>query len=195
MKHALTFLGTVVAAATLAGCGSAATPTSTPTATTAAPATAAPVTPSPTPLPSLPASVSPTPLVAVLEIKEYDVAITLPTGVADATYRIDASMAEGNEDVNGNPIAELPGVRIWTTSLAADLACTDIEEDGLVAISVFPSDPSGLDIPEGPSDILHVGQYWFGISQEQANICTDGNAQEGPAVAALLQAYHSLHAG
>ncbi len=64
-----------------------------------------------------------------------------------------------------------------------------------MAISVFPSDPSGLDIPEGPSDILHVGQYWFGISQEQANICTDGNAQEPTSVASLLQAYDTLHTG
>ncbi len=106
--------GNRLAAATLAGCGGAAPITPTPTAPTSAPAsatpaTATPVTASPTPLPSVPASVTPTPLVAVLEIKEYDVAITLPTGVADATYRIDASMAVGNADVNGNPITELPG--------------------------------------------------------------------------------------
>jgi hypothetical protein len=75
MKHALTLLGTSVAAAP-AGCGGAATSTPTFTAATPAPATATPVPASPTPLPSLPASVSPTPMVAVLEFKEYDVAIT-----------------------------------------------------------------------------------------------------------------------
>jgi hypothetical protein len=195
MKHALAVCVTLVVATALAGCGgtSASSPTS--TAVTPTPAPSASITAAPaTATPALSPSASPTPSVAALVIKEYDVAITLPAGLADATYRIDPNMAEGNEDVNGNAITELPGVRVWTASLAADSACSSVEQDGLVAISVFPSDPTGLDIPEGPGDFLHVGQYWFGISQEQAMICSDGNASEGPSVASLLQAYDTLHA-
>lgn len=195
MKRALTLYGALLVATAMAGCGGTSAPTSTPTgassaAPTSQPATAAPATAAPT----VSASASPTASGATLVITEYGVAITLPAAVADATYSLDPAAAEGIVDINGNPVTELPAVRIWTASLATDSACSSIEQDGLVAISVFPSDPSGLDLPEGPGDILHVGQYWFGISQEQANVCSDGNAGETPAVTALLQAYTTLHA-
>jgi len=190
MRRALPLLGPLLAGALLVGCGGGSSTLSpTPTPATATPTvSAAPGTPMPT------AASSPTALGATLVITEYGVAITLPAGIADATYRIDASMAEGNEDVNGNPVTELPGVRVWTKSLATDAACSSVEQDGLVAISVFPSDPSALDLPEGPSDFQHVGQDWFGISEEQAYGCSDGNPNEWPAVQALNTAFGTLHA-
>ena len=130
-------------------------------------------------------------------ISEYGVALTLSSEVADATYRIDDTMATGptpGTDADGNTFTELPGVRIWTASLAADPACSDVTDDGLVAIAVFPSDPSSLDLPEGPTDYRHVGQYWFGISHENGYGCSDGNMQEVPSVNALMQAFDTIHA-
>jgi hypothetical protein len=190
MRRALAILVFLLAGAP-AGCGgSSSTPT--PTAASATPsATATPATPTPTP--SVSFSASPTPSTATLVIQEYGVALTLPKEVADATYRIDSSMAGSTEDANGTTYTELPGVRVWTASLVADPKCSSLKQDGLVAISVFPSDPSALDIPDGPSHLKHIGQYWFGISQEQAYSCSDGNGSEWPSVIALVQAFDSLY--
>ena len=190
MRPLPALLGLLIAGALAAGCGGGSAP---PSATPGS-ATATPASPTGTPTPSVTPSASPTASAATLVIQEYGVALTLPAGVADATYRIDSSMAGSTSDADGKAYTELPGVRLWTASLVADPACSGLEQDGLVAIDVFPSDPSGLDIPDGPGQITHIGQYWFGISQEQAYTCSDGNANEWLSVTSLMQAFGTLHA-
>jgi hypothetical protein len=146
---------------------------------------------------------SQTPEAATLVIHQYGVAITLPPDVADATYAIDSSWAGSWTDATGAPFTEDPAVIIWTTSLAADPACSGgsalsglglVTQYGLVQIQVFPADPSNLTIADGPWDIKHIGQYWFGINEEQAPNCTDLNPNETPEMNSLVQAYDTLHA-
>jgi hypothetical protein len=58
---------------------------------------------------------------------------------------------------------------------------------------VFPADPTGLVFPSGPGNFKHVGQYWFGVSQENAYACSNQNPNEWPDVGLLLQAYETIH--
>lgn len=186
----------------LAACGGGAAPSATgPTPSATGGATP---TPSATTPPTATATVTPSqppqtvaPQLHELVITEYGVAITLPDSEQDATYRIDQSMATGatpDSDAQGTPFRQLAGVRIWTRSLAADAACASVTRDGVVAISVFTSDPSNLVIPSGPSKFKHIGSRWYGISHENGYSCTDGNPKEWPSADALYAAYDSIHA-
>lgn len=186
----------VLAGALLAGCGSQASTSATPSAATAAPSAAA--TPSATPTPTSSAAATATPSGTTLTITEYGVALTLPDSVSDAVYSIDASGwgpgPTSQVDADGTSYTMLPPIRIWTRSLTADEMCSAVTTDGLVTISVFETDPTNLILGSGPSDYKQIRRYWFGISLGQADECTDGNPAEATSAAALLNAYDTIHA-
>jgi hypothetical protein len=160
--------------------GSTASPSSTPT-------------PSPTPTPTPTLTPTPTPTPATLLISEYGVAMNLTPDVADATYSISTGGCYCTDE-NGTPYSEEPFVAIWTTGLAADPACSDVLQDGLILIEVFPADSTNLVIPDGPHDFKHLGQYWFGVNDAGNYLCSDHNSKEYPEVESLLQAFDTLHA-
>jgi len=85
-------------------------------------------------------------------------------------------------------------VALWTASLAADPACSAIEQDGLVTIWVFSTNPTTLSLANGPPGYKEMGQDWFGITPEKSPQCTDANPAEQPAVQALVQAFATIQA-
>jgi len=194
-------LGVLLGSTLLGACGSAvSTPVSgsaTPPPATAAPSTPAATQPAtPTATPS--AAPAATPSGTTLTIGDYSVALTLPPSVSDAIYSIDTSGwgpgPTSPVDANGTPYTILPPVNLWTTNLTTDPACSNVATQGLVTIAVFETDPTNLAIGDGPTDIKHIGQYWFGVYRPQAELCTDGNPDEATSVAGLLQAYDTIHA-
>ena len=189
MNRATLTSGTLLAAALVAGCGSV---TSAPAASlrTASPASVAPATSTGTPT----ATSAATPSGPQLDISQYGIALTLPPSLGEVDYSILGAGSMSGIDGNGTPYTELPGVILWTASLAADPACSVIEQSGLVEIIVFATDPTNLAMAGGAASYVKIGQDWFGVASEQGQQCTDLNPAEQPAAQALMQAFTTIQA-
>jgi hypothetical protein len=147
----------------LAGCGSTQTVTVT-------------VTPSGTPTPSG----TSTPSSPVLNVTEFQFAMTLPAGISDAVYSVDRTYAGPLTDVNGRTATSLGDIPLTTKAIKSDAACS--QDPSVATITVFSTDPTSLQFASGPSSYKKVGSYWLGYVQAQAAcdnaVSTDSNLFE-----------------
>lgn len=154
--RALGGLATVLSLVAL-GCGTASpTPTAAPTPTASAKATSSPA--------------SSAPSGSALKVTEFGFSMTLPAGVADATYTVDKSGAGEQTDVVGAKFTYAGTVYLSTTAM--DAACAGVSTySSVAAIGVYSTDPTQLQIASGPDKYTKVGQYWYGFSRSQS-YCT-----------------------
>ena len=178
----------VAIAALLAGCGEIAATPSTTTTVRATPSASPTPTPTPTPT-ATPAASGPQ-----LDITQFGVSMNLTADLGWVSYVIN-NVGEASADANGNPVTLAFNVIIWPNSLASDPACSAVAEQGLVDVSVFTGtgNPTGPFAGSGLTDFKQIGQYWFAVTPAPATVCGDGNPQEQPLQASLIQAYQSLH--